>query len=71
MKTRRLTAKEKWYNRGLHDGLAGRTKEIQDNQARANAKWSEIEIAKARLAGIMQLTRSLHDLIQAAIGSKY
>lgn len=65
-------AKEKyWYDRGVQDGLVGRHKEIQANQARADALWADIKVEQARLAGITQLTRSLHDLIQAAIGGKY
>lgn len=63
--------KEKyWYTRGIEEGLKGRTKEIQDNKARADATWAEVQIAEARLTGIMQLTRALHDLTQAAIGGR-
>lgn len=60
-----------WYAKGITLGCNSRAKEIIDNQARANAQWEEVTMTKTRLKGIVQLTRSLHDLIEAATGGKY
>lgn len=64
-------AEKYWYARGYSQGLQGRTREIETNKANADAAWALVKMDQSRLKGIAQLTRSLHDLIETAIGRRY
>lgn len=64
-------AEKYWYAKGFSQGLQGRIREIETNKANADATWAQVNMDKSRLKGIAQLTRSLHDLIETALGRQY